>query len=83
MIDNSSQRTIKKTANDFAVFLIALDLFSECILLVSMFHLLIFGNDSRRTGTWHQAEMLPRDFPKFGSFVVNPTTKFGGIELEI
>jgi len=27
--------------------------------------------------------MLPRNFPKFGSFLVNPAPKFGGIELDI
>lgn len=27
--------------------------------------------------------MLPRDFPKFGSFLVNSTAQFSGIELEI
>ena len=27
--------------------------------------------------------MLPRKFPKFGSFLVNPTPKFGRIELKI
>ena len=27
--------------------------------------------------------MLPRNFPKFGSFLVNTSTKFSGIELDI
>ena len=31
----------------------------------------------------HQEEMLPRKFPKFGSFVVNPTAKFDRIEMDI
>lgn len=31
----------------------------------------------------HQQEMLPRNFPKFGSFLVNRATKFCGIELDI
>jgi hypothetical protein len=27
--------------------------------------------------------MLPRNFPKFGGFLVNPTTNFSRIELDI
>ena len=31
----------------------------------------------------HQERMLPRNLPKHGNFLVNPTPKFSGIELEI
>jgi len=31
----------------------------------------------------HQKEMLPRNFPKFGGFLVNRATRFSGIELEV
>jgi hypothetical protein len=27
--------------------------------------------------------MLPRNLPEFGNFLVNPTTQFSGIELDI
>ena len=33
--------------------------------------------------TLHQKEMLPRNFPKFGGFLVNRATKFGRIELDV
>ena len=33
--------------------------------------------------TLHQEKMLPRNLPKHGNFLVNPATKFGGIELNI
>ena len=35
------------------------------------------------TVTLHQEEMLLRNFPKFGSFLVNPAPKFDGIDLDI
>ena len=31
----------------------------------------------------HQKKMLPGNFPKFGSFLVDPTAKFSRIELQI
>jgi len=31
----------------------------------------------------YQNKTLPRNLPKHGSFLVNPTAKFGGIELDI
>ena len=31
----------------------------------------------------HQVEMLPRNIPKFGNFLVNPPPQFSGIELDI
>ena len=31
----------------------------------------------------HQEKMLPRNLPKFGNFLVKPTAKLGGIELDI
>ena len=31
----------------------------------------------------HQGEMLPRKFPKFGGILINLTTKFGRVELDI
>src|SRR5262249_35637946 len=33
--------------------------------------------------TLPQKRMLPRNLPKLGSFLVNPTAKFGGIERDI
>jgi hypothetical protein len=33
--------------------------------------------------TLHQKKMLPRNLPKLGSILVNPTAKFRRIELEI
>jgi hypothetical protein len=34
-------------------------------------------------GNVHQKKMLPGNFPKFCSFLVNAAPKFGGIELDI
>jgi hypothetical protein len=31
----------------------------------------------------HQGGMLPRNFPQYGSFLVNMPPKFGGIQLDI
>ena len=31
----------------------------------------------------HQEKMLPRNLPKFGNFLVNPTPQFSRIELDI